>query len=261
MEHFFIKNFINTSLYLKCPSLDLKGIFNYYPDKQSIISFISQETEEFEIINKEEDNDLNEMISKLKDEKARIIKLLEFLIVNMDIHKIQLPHYKIYDYENVANHMKNKIKKHSNNNFFDIVKFNLKNGINKDKEKIIETIRLMTNDDVILIKDDFKMAIYFILIKIINLFDIYLKCIHYSIELLNDNPQIIKDDNIKDLIVNIDDKLFDLIDDEININHHNLIKNSYNKNVDKNKSSISITSSTIIKLKKNSNKNYEIYFK
>jgi hypothetical protein len=88
-----------------------------------------------------------------------------------------------------------------------------------------------------------------------------LKCIHYSIELLNDEPSIIKNENFKDFIINLDNTYFNFVDDEININHHNLIKNSYAKNVDKNKSSMSITSSTIIKLKKNSNKNYEIYFK
>ena len=200
-----------------------------------------------------------DIIPKLKDEKSKIIKLLELLIVNIDIQKIQLPHFKIYNYENVANHMKTKIKKHSNNNYFDIIKFNLKNGINKDKDLILETIKQMSNIDIN--KDDIKLAIYFILIKIINLFDCYLKCIHYSIELLNDEPSIIKNENFKDFIINLDNTYFNFVDDEININHHNLIKNSYAKNVDKNKSSMSITSSTIIKLKKNSNKNYEIYFK
>lgn len=259
MEHLFIKNFKNPSLFLKSPSIDIQGIFDYNPEKETIISFISQETEEFEIINKDDDNDFNELISKLKDEKIRIIKLLELLIVNIDIQKTQLPHFKIYNYENVANHMKTKIKKHSNNNYFDIIKFNLKNGINKDKELILETIKKMSNIDVN--KDDIKLAIYFILIKIINLFDCYLKCIHYSIELLNDEPSLIKDENINDFIINLENSSFNFIDDEININHYNLIKNSYVKNVDKNKSSLSITSSTMIKLKKNSNKNYEIYFK
>jgi hypothetical protein len=260
MEHLFIKNFKNPSLFLKCPSIDIQGIFDYNPEKETIISFTtSQETEEFEIINKDDDKDFNELISKLKDEKSRIIKLLELLIVNIDIQKVQLPHFKIYNYENIANHMKTKIKKHSNNNYFDIIKFNLKNGINKDKELIIETIKQMSNIDIN--KDDIKLAIYFILIKIINLFDCYLKCIHYSIELLNDEPSIIKNENFKDFIINLDNTYFNFIDDEININHHNLIKNSYAKNIDKNKSSMSITSSTIIKLKKNSNKNYEIYFK
>ena len=259
MEHLFIKNFKNPSLFLKCPSIDIQGIFDYNPEKETIISFTSQETEEFEIINKDDDKDFNELISKLKDEKSRIIKLLELLIVNADIQKIQLPHFKIYNYENVANHMKTKIKKHSNNNYFDIIKFNLKNGINKDKELILETIKQMSNTDIN--KDDIKLAIYFILIKIINLFDIYLKCIHYSIELLNYEPSIIYNENFKDFIINLDNTYFNFVDDEININHHNLIKNSYAKNVDKNKSSMSITSSTMIKLKKNSNKNYEIYFK
>jgi len=258
MEHLFIKNFKNPSLFLKCPSIDIQGIFDYNPEKETIISFTYQETEEFEIINKDDDKDFNELLSKLKDEKSRIIKLLELLIVNIDIQKVQLPHFKIYNYDNVANHMKTKIKKHSNNNYFDIVKFNLKNGINKDKELIFETIKKMSNIDVN--KDEIKSAIYFILIKIINLFDCYLKCIYYSIELLNDEPSIIKNENFKDYIINLDIPYFNIIDDEININHHNLIKNSYAKNIDKNKSSLSITSSTMIKLKKNSNKNYEIYF-
>jgi len=54
----------------------------------------------------------------------------------------------------------------------------------------------------------------------------------------------------------MDNKFFNITDDEINISHHNIIKNAYNKNVDKDK--FSITSSTIIKIKKKTN---EIIFK
>jgi hypothetical protein len=53
----------------------------------------------------------------------------------------------------------------------------------------------------------------------------------------------------------MDNKFFNITDDEINIYHHNFIKNAYNKNIDNNK--YSITSSNSIKLKKN----YEIFFK
>ena len=195
------------------------------------------------------------MIKVLNDEKKRIIKILEYLIVNIDIHKIQLPFYKIYDYDNVSNLMKNKIKKHSNNNFFDIIKFNIKNGVNKNKEFIISQFSTMTNIKKFDNLNEIKLATFFILIKIIEIFNVYLKSIQYSIDIINENPL----NTNEDILVNMDNKFFNITDDEINIYHHNLIKNSFNKNIDKNK--FSITSSTIIKIKRNSNKNFEIFFK
>jgi hypothetical protein len=146
--------------------------------------------------------------------------------------------------------MKTKVKKHSNNNFFDINKFIIKNGINKDKELIISKISKMTNKNITDI-NDFKLATYFIIIQIVELFNIYIKSINYSIELINENPS---NCNV-DYLINMDNKFFNITDDEINIYHHNFIKNAYNKNIDNNK--YSITSSNSIKLKKN----YEIFFK
>lgn len=156
--------------------------------------------------------------------------------------------------------MKTKVRKHINNNFFDIVNFNIKNGIKKNKEFIIENFSLMTNinKDELSKINDFKLAIYYILIQIIDLFNIYLKSIHYSIELINENPSILND-NYKDYIIDMDNKFFNITNDEINIFHHNLIKNAFKKFMEKDK--MIITSSTIIKIKKNSNKNYEIFFK
>lgn len=258
----YIKNIINQSLYNNSSSLITDGIFDYNPDKIDIISFVKNQ-EEFEIIDKDFDENLknkrDEIINILNEEKKRIVKILEFFIVNVDIHKIHLPFYKIYDYDNISNYMKTKVKKHSNNNFFDIVKFNIKNAINKDKENIINIFSQMTNinKNELTKINEFKLAIYFILIQIIELFNIYLKSIHYSIELLNEYPSILNDD-YKDFIINMDNKFFNITDDEINIFHHNLIKNAFHKNMEKDK--MSITSSTIIKIKKNSNKNYEIFF-
>jgi hypothetical protein len=258
MENTFIKTIINRHLFDNSQSLITDGIFDYNPEKIDLISF-TKNKEEFEIIDKDIDEDLknkkNEMIKVLNEEKKRIIKILEYLIVNIDIHKIHLPFYKTYDYDNVANYMKTKIKKHSNNNFFDIVKFNTKNNINKNKDFIISYFSAMTNIKHFDNLNEIKLATFFILIKIIELFNIYLKSIHYSIDLINENPL----NTNEDYLINMDNKFFNITDNEIDIYHHNLIKNSFNKNIDKNK--FSITSSTIIKIKKNSNKNYEIFFK
>lgn len=258
MENLFIKNIINQQFFDNSPSLVIDGIFDYNPEKIDLISFTKIQ-EEFEIIDKDIDEELknkkDEMIKVLNDEKKRIIKILEYLIVNIDIHKIQLPFYKIYDYDNVSNLMKNKIKKHSNNNFFDIIKFNIKNGVNKNKEFIISQFSTMTNIKKFDNLNEIKLATFFILIKIIEIFNVYLKSIQYSIDIINENPL----NTNEDILVNMDNKFFNITDDEINIYHHNLIKNSFNKNIDKNK--FSITSSTIIKIKRNSNKNFEIFFK
>lgn len=259
----YIKKIINQSLYDNASSIIMNGIFDYNPNKINIISFMKNQ-EEFEIIDKDFDEDLKNkkdiLINLLDEEKKRIIKILEFFIVNIDIHKIQLPFYKTYDYDNISNHMKTKVRKHINNNFFDIVNFNIKNGIKKNKEFIIENFSLMTNinKDELSKINDFKLAIYYILIQIIDLFNIYLKSIHYSIELINENPSILND-NYKDYIIDMDNKFFNITNDEINIFHHNLIKNAFKKFMEKDK--MIITSSTIIKIKKNSNKNYEIFFK
>ena len=258
MENLFIKTIINRELFDNSSSLIFDGIFDYNPEKINIVSFTKNQ-EEFEIIDKVIDEELknkkDEMIKVLNDEKKRIIKILEYLIVNIDIYKVQLPFYKIYDYDNVSNFMKNKIKKHSNNNYFDIMKFIIKNNINKNKDLIISQFSIMTNNKIYDNLNENKLAIFFILIKIIEIFNIYLKSIHYSIDIINENPS----NTNEDYLINMDNKFFNITDDEINIYHHNLIKNSFNKNMDKNK--LSITSSTIIKIKRNSNKNFEIIFK
>jgi hypothetical protein len=258
MENLFIKTIINRKLFDNSSSLNIEGIFDYNPEKIDLVSFIKNQ-EEFEIIDKEIDEELknkkDEMIKVLNDENKRVIKILEYLIVNIDTQKLQLPFYKTYDYNNVSNYMKTKIKKHSNNNFFDIVKFNIKNGINKNKDFIISQFSKMTNIKDIDNLNEIKLATFFILIKIIEIFNIYFKSIQYSIDIINDNPL----NTNEDYLINMDNKFFNITDDEINIYHHNLIKNSFNKNMDKNK--LSITSSTIIKIKRNSNKNFEIIFK
>jgi hypothetical protein len=256
METLFIKTIINRPLFDNTPSLKTDGIFDYNPDKIELVSFTSQE--EFEIIDKDLDEDLknkrDEIVKALNEEKKRVIKILEYLIVNIEIDKIQLPFYKNYDYENVSKFMKSKVKKHSNNNFFDIAKFQTKNGLNKEKDHIISKINNMTNK-ISNNTNEFKLAIYYIIIQIIEFFNIYFKSIHYSIELINDDPS----NTNMDYLINMDNKFFNITNDEITIYHHNIIKNAYKKTVDKN--NYSITSSNSINIKKNSNKNFEIIFK
>ena len=46
----------------------------------------------------------------------------------------------------------------------------------------------------------------------------------YSIDIINENPL----NTNEDILVNMDNKFFNITDDEINIYHHNLIKNLSN---------------------------------
>ena len=72
----------------------------------------------------------------------------------------------------------------------------------------------------------------------------------YSINLLEEYPFTIR--NKEEYLVMIDNKFMNITNDEINIYHHNLIKNAYNSN-----NKIGDT----INFKKDKNKNFEILFK
>ena len=79
METPFIKNIINHQLYDNTSSLIIDGIFDYNPEKIDLITFTITNNEEFEIIDKDIDEELKEkrdnMINVLNDEKKRIIKI------------------------------------------------------------------------------------------------------------------------------------------------------------------------------------------
>jgi len=242
MEQLFIKKIINQQLYNKINDININDIFNYYPDKIDIIPFINNnedQNDDYEFIididnsnlNEEEEKDKNDYLNKLKEEITRISKIIEYLIVNININKIKTLNYKSYNYDNTSKFIKNKIK--SNNHNFDIKKFIIKNKIEN------------TNDN-----NDNKMISLFILNKMIEIFNNYNKCLNYSLKLLEEYPYIIRNKN--DYLSIIDINFFNMNNDEINVNHHNLIKNSYNSN---NKQT------TIINIKKNKDKNFEILFK
>ena len=129
-------------------------------------------------IEKEKSHDIINYLNDINKEKARVLKVLEFLIVNIDINKLELPNYKKpSNYDDVPKYLKNKIRKHPNNPF-DINKFFLKNNLKKDE--IINIISKMTSKTEYDYKDknEIKIAIYFILIKIVEIFNYYYKSLY-----------------------------------------------------------------------------------
>ena len=264
MEQLFIKNIINKELYSKLADIDLEGIFNYSPEKEEIIRYIEKSNFEYEFIinnldntaqlTEEEEIIKEEYITKLSQEFIKIKKNFEYLIVNFDINKAIIPHYKIYDYNDTPAFIKKKISKKTH--LFNLQTFLIKNKVNKDD--IINFAAKIQNLDVKMInKDDIKIMLFFVIYKIIELYTTYDKCIRYSLELLKEYPYLIR--YKEEYLTNIDEKYFNISNDEINITHFNEIKYANNKHVEKDK--ISILNSKFIKLIKNKNKNYEILFK
>jgi hypothetical protein len=257
MEQLFIKNILNQDLFNKLPNIKLNGLLNYYDTKEEIIfydtdykiniDYDKNDLEEDDV--KEIDDYLKEIISEI----TKIKKVMEYFIVNLQINKLHIPFYKIYDYSHIPNNLKSKIKPH--NHIFDIKKFLVKNGIQKDE--LMKSIKiLLDKDELFMNMNETKLMTFFILIKIIEIFNIYNKCLLYSIELIKEQPIVIK--NKMDNLVKIDKNNFVINNDIIEINHHNLIKNAYAKNNknDKKTTTVSITSSSKIVF----NKNNEILF-
>jgi hypothetical protein len=264
MEQLFIKNIINKELYSKLADIDLEGIFNYSPDKEEIIKYIEKSNLEYEFIlnnlentsplTEEEEKIKEEYITKISEEFIKIKKIFEYLIVNVDINKVIIPHYKIYDYNDTPAFIKKKISKKTH--LFNLQTFLIKNKVNKDD--IINFAAKIQNLEVKMInKEESKIMLFFVIYKIFELYTTYDKCIRYTLELLKEYPHLMR---YKDeYLINVDEKYFNISNDEINITHFNEIKYANNKHVEKDK--VSILNSTFIKFVKNKNKNYEILFK
>jgi hypothetical protein len=255
MEFLFIKKIIDTQIFNKTADIDVKDIFNYYPTKEKLITFCNSNQNdgndyEFVIdvdsnpLSEKEEEERNTYMNSLKEEVLKVTKVIEYLIANLEVSKTKIANFKVYDYDNVSKHIKSKIK--SGNHNLDVKKFILKNKI--DKEAIIGKIKEMGID--VSGVSELKLMTYFILIKIIEIYNIYNKCLVYSINLLEEYPFTIR--NKEEYLVMIDNKFMNITNDEINIYHHNLIKNAYNSN---NKLGDTIN------LKKDKNKNFEILFK
>jgi len=261
MNEIFINNIYDNNLYEKQPNLNLNGIFDFNSNK---LNFINDDDYEIlnineinnEITNEEtnEDKERNDYKKRINEEIKRVNYIIEYLISNVDIYKIKLPNYKVYNYSDLSKNIRTKVK--TKNHIFDINKFLIKNKINKSN---IENIsKKMFNKDIIL--NDSKIIIIFILNIIFDIYNHYNKSLLYSLELLNKNPLVIRDkykdknDNyIYNSLININNLIFNINDlkTSINIMHFNIIKNSYNK---------SGKLSNIIEINKVKD-NYEIIFK
>jgi hypothetical protein len=244
--NFFISSIYDNDIYLKTPNVSYKGLFDYYENKEEIIKYNIVDignNEEFEIIDKEgethdiEKKELREgLIKGFEEERQRTKRVIEYLIVNIDVNKLELPYYKSYDYNDVPKYMKTKIKKHTN--LFDIKVFMSKNKINK--EYLINLFDLKDNNLSVN-----KLCIYHILYKIIELYNLYNKALIYSIELLKKYPNLLDEDKYLDYLVKINPNHFVIKNDEINILHVNEIKNAYLRKEEKTQMSIQ-SSSTIL---------------
>lgn len=272
MEQLFIKNIIDKELFNNQPNIIFDDLFNYYDTKETIISFDNKNNNEYIIIdksdlnekniheidnidksnlNEKEQEDKDTYIKNINDELARIKKVFEYLIVNIEFNKILIPNYKNYDYSNISNNLKSKIK--SNNHIFDIKKFFIKNSINKNEFDIF--ISKIFNKNIIELNlNDIKRMSYYILIKIFELYNEYNKSLLYSLDLLNKYDFLFR--NKEDYLININSNYFNIINDKIEINLFNTIKNLYSKNNKNN-----ILKSNILVISKNKNNIFEFNFK
>ena len=110
MEFLFIKEIINYELFNKIADVKLKGLFNYYQNKIELIEFECNNhlTDDFEFVidsenqnlTEEEEKEKKEYLEKVEEELLRIRKIIEFLVVNVELLKIKVTHFKIYYYYN-----------------------------------------------------------------------------------------------------------------------------------------------------------------
>jgi len=155
MEFLFIKRIVDKNLFENnSKTVIYNDLFNYHSEKTELIKYSNNNTDnennkekdkdDYEFVsltplNEKEEEEMNNYMTQVKEEIVRIEKVIEYMIVNIpDIHKIKLLNYKTYDYDNTSKFIKSKVKAKANNHNFDILKFILKNKINKDEVLITE---------------------------------------------------------------------------------------------------------------------------
>jgi len=236
-NNFFINNILYTNIFENQPSLNTNGLFEYNINKEILNYKKENENEDvdYEIINdteldENEKKEKEEYIKNINDEIKRVNSIIEYLIVNLNINKIIIPDYKIYNYDNLPKTLRTKVKK--SNHIFDIKMFLLKNKITKDNTEIIIKDFLNINDINFNLSES-KQMIFFILNKIVNIYNLYNKSMLYSLKLLEENPNLIK--NKENNLVNINKDYFNINETKttISINHFNMINNAYNKSDNK----------------------------
>lgn len=225
METLFIQKIINKELFNKTPSIILDGLFC-----SNELLYTTNDDNEYEFIinidnsnlTEEEEKEKNIFMSLLNEEQNRITNNMKFLIENLNLTKITVQDYKIYDYSDMPNYLKKKMKTHN----CDAKKFIIKNNI--DKNKLISTIAQLTNNEIKIVQlNEIKLIAYFIIIKIIDLFDLYHKSILYTLELLKEHPYLFRCKN--EYLMSINPAFFSIKNEEISILHFNTINNAYAK--------------------------------
>ena len=153
METLFIKKLVNKELFCLSETND--------ENKEDYEYIINIDNIDNTNLNEEEEKDKDSFIAMANEELNRINAIVNYFSTNINVNKVFVPYYKVYDYSNTPNNLKRKINTH--NHIFDIKKFILKNNIDKNK----------------------NMA-EFILSKIFELLSEYNKCLLYSLLLLKE---------------------------------------------------------------------------
>ena len=267
MVQHLIKNIINKRLFDIQPSLNIDSLFLYNINNENILKFNNltldkteddfvyiNDINENEYLNEIEEKEKEDYIKTIQEEIIRINKIMEYLVINININKINIPNYKIYDYSELSNNLRTKVK--TKNHKFDIKLFLIKNKINKDEIEIIAK-RFLNTDILNFNLSENKQMVLFILSKIIEIYDYYHKNLLYSLAIINEIPLLIKDkekDNSYSNLININKDIININDTKtiITLNHYNLIKNAFNKSENKLTSKIELTKSKDI---------FEIIFK
>ena len=247
-----INYIINKRLYDTQPSLNIDSLLLYNINNEEILKFNNNTNDEDEddfvyinniTLNETEEKEKVDYIKSLEEEINRINKIMEYLIVNININKINIPYYKIYDYSELSKNIRTKVK--SKNHIFDIKIFLIKNKVTKENMEIIAK-KLFNTDNLNFNLSENKQMLLFILNKIIEIYDLYHKNLLYSLAVINELPILIKEkekDNSYKNLININKDIIDINDTKtiITINHFNLIKNTYNKSENKITNKIEIT--------------------
>ena len=83
-----------------------------------------------EPLNEKGEEEKSKYVNRLKEEVLKTSKVIEYLIANVEISKLKVANFKIYNYDNTSKHIKSKIK--SSNHNLDVKKFILKNKIDRE---------------------------------------------------------------------------------------------------------------------------------
>ena len=108
MVQHLIKNIINKRLFDIQPSLNIDSLFLYNINNENILKFNNltldkteddfvyiNDINENEYLNEIEEKEKEDYIKTIQEEIIRINKIMEYLVINININKINIPNYQI----------------------------------------------------------------------------------------------------------------------------------------------------------------------